>query len=162
MNGVHLHLVFNHAPVLGAVFALGLLGYGWLARREEAVRISLGTFVVAALAAILAFATGEPAEEMIEHGPRAVHALVESHETAAGVALGFSIAAGVLALGALVVPRLAAGRFAALRRHLVIATASAGIASAILMGVAANLGGRIAHPEIRGGAAPTAGKHHDD
>ena len=66
MNGAHLHLLINHVPVLGIVFGLLLLVFGWWRKSEEIKKAALGTFVVIAFSAVAAFLTGEPAEDTVK------------------------------------------------------------------------------------------------
>ena len=69
MNGAHWHLLINHIPVLGTIFGLGLLAFGWWRKSEEIKKAALGTFVIIALGAVAAFLTGEPAEDTVKGVP---------------------------------------------------------------------------------------------
>src|SRR5262245_29704769 len=96
MNAAHLHLILNHAPVIGALFALPLVMWALYGRRLELVRLTLATFVGIAVASIVVYVTGEPAEHVVEHLPGVAEASVEAHEAAAAVSLGLSTALGIL------------------------------------------------------------------
>lgn len=152
MNAVHLHLLLNHAPVFGLIFALALLGFARLRHSDELTRAGLLTLVATGLAAAAAMLTGDPAEHAVEHlagiSERAIHA----HEEAAELAAVATYAGAVLAAAGLVLfRRVALGRRLATLAF-VVALAAFG-----LMARTANLGGQIRHAEIVGGVAGAPG-----
>jgi hypothetical protein len=161
MTAAHLHLVLNHAPLFGVVFAV--LGLAWaLVRSNDGVaRASLGLLVLAGLLVVPVYLTGEEAEDIVEDQVGVSHDAIEAHEEAA---LGSAVAVGIVGLLGLAllvgfrgreVPRSMTGLM------LVLALAAAG-----WIGYVANLGGQINHPEIRDGAAQTTTDYergdHDD
>ena len=158
MNWAHLHLLSNHLPVIGTLFALGLLGWGVLRRNDAVQRVALGTFVVVALLALPAYFTGDPAEGAVEHAAGVAESSIAAHEAAALVSL---VAAGLVGLVGLVAlyrgrrGRSLAAPLTALA--LVMATVTAG-----LMAWTANLGGAIRHPEIRAVGTPQAPVHAEE
>lgn len=156
MNGAHLHLLINHIPVLGTFFGLALLAFAVWKRSDELRKAALGTFVIAALAAAATYFTGEPAEDVVKGLPGVSGALMHRHEDAAGIALGGSIALGVLALGGLIWYRW--GRQT--RTWFSTLALVAAIIVTGLMAWTANLGGQIRHTEIRPDAVPTT-SHSD-
>lgn len=154
MNWAHIHLVLNHAPVLGTVFGLALLAYA-LARRDEGLkRIGLGVFVIVALVALPVFFTGEPAEGVVEGKAGISEPLIEAHESAALLALIAVELLGAVALAGLLFTR---GRARPLSAPLASATVLVSLIAAAMMARTANLGGKIHHTEIRAGAVPPAG-----
>lgn len=64
MNAAHLHLLINHLPLWGVVLGLLVGLYGAWRRSEDAVRVALMLFVVAALGAVAAYFSGHAAEEI--------------------------------------------------------------------------------------------------
>lgn len=153
MNWAHIHLVLNHAPVLGTVFGLVLFAYA-LARRDEGLkRIGLGVFVIVALVALPVFFTGEPAEGVVEGTAGISEPLIEAHESAALFALIGVELLGAVALAGLLFTR---GRARPLSAPLARATVLVSLIAAALMARTANLGGKIHHTEIRAGAVPPA------
>lgn len=150
MNGAHIHLILNHAPVVGAVFATVLLLWGHFRHEEPVRRVALWSFVVLAPMALLVYLTGEPAEDVIEHLPGVESALIEPHEELALVALVAMIVTG-LAAGLAVVSerRRARGKTSWGGRWLMPLVLFAALASSALMGATANLGGKIRHAEAR-------------
>jgi hypothetical protein len=157
MNGAHLHLLINHIPVLGTFFGLALLAFGAWKRSDELRKVALGTFVIAALAAVVTYLTGEPAEDIVKGLPGVSRPLIGRHEDAAGIALGGAIALGVVALGGLIWFR---GGKPIKNWFSTLALVGAILVTG-LMAWTANLGGQVRHPEIRSGAPPTATSQSD-
>jgi hypothetical protein len=151
MSLVHLHLMLNHAPVIGTVFAALLLAVGALRHSDELTKVAFGFLVLLGAVTALVFATGGPAEHAIEKLPAFSREITERHDDAAVAATAMMVAIGILALIALVVYR----QRAIPRR--VTATAVVAVLAAVgVVGYVANLGGQIRHTEIRTGAASAA------
>ena len=156
MNWAHIHLMLNHVPVLGTVFGLALLIWGVVRHDVRLQRAALVTFVLAALAAIPVYLTGEPSEDAVERLAGTANAAIETHEEAALTALiGIELLGAIAALG-LFVSRAGRAVTALTRGALLVALATAG-----LMAWTANLGGRIRHEELRGGAAQQSSDHEE-
>jgi putative effector of murein hydrolase LrgA (UPF0299 family) len=152
MSGAHLHLILNHVPVVGSVFALLLLLWGLCRRSDEVKRASFGATVLVALLTIPTYLTGEPAWEDIMGLPGDNDPFIESHQSAAQYAFGVAGAAGLVALVGLTMARKqkpVSGGMSVVVMVLLLATLG-------LMGWVANLGGMIRHTEIRHGAAAEA------
>lgn len=158
MSWVHVHLLLNHVPVIGIFGAMLVLGVGIVKRSQDVMRLGLGLVVLVAVASVMVYLTGEPAEELVEHLPGVSEAALESHEDAAYYAtivvtlLGAAVAAGLFVYrGAAGVPRWFA------LWTLLLAVVAAGV-----MTWTAGLGGQIRHSEIRrDDAAPAAERAHD-
>jgi uncharacterized membrane protein len=151
MNPAHLHLMFNHVPVVGVMLLLPLLVWAVYRQSLELVRFALAAFVGIALAALAVYLTGEPAEEVVEHLPGVAGAAVEAHEGAALVSLGLAVALGVLGLFGLWRMRA----IATVPGGLAWASLAGAVVVALSMAWTANLGGLIRHPEAaRGFVAP--------
>lgn len=144
MSSVHVHLVLNHVSIMAAVFSLFVFAYGFIRKNVSVINVALTGFVVAALAAIPVFLTGESAEEVVEPLPGILESSIEQHEEIASVALWLVVATGVVALAGLVLARKAFFRsnvFYVLL--LVIALCGAGT-----MAYTGYVGGQIRHPEV--------------
>ena len=154
MNAAQIHLMLNHLPVIGALFATVILAAGLLWRNALLQRLALGTLVVVALAAIPVYLSGEPAEEIIEHAAGVEKSVVKTHEDMAQVALIAVEVIGLVALVALVLyrRRAMATSFAAV---LLIAM----FALSGTLAWTAHLGGQIRHPELRGAVAAAEVEH---
>jgi uncharacterized membrane protein len=147
MNSIHLHLLLNHVPVIGALLGLALLGVAFLRRSDEIGKVALGAFAVLGAVSAVVFLTGEPAEALVEKLPGFSEALTEQHEEAALVA---TVVAGIVGLLSLV--GLIVFRSRALARWVVPTAFVLALGETAIMGYAANLGGQIRHTEIRAAA----------
>ena len=154
MNTVHLHLLLNHVPIIGAVLGLLLIGVAIARRSDELGKVALGAFVLLGVVSIAVFLTGEPAEELVEKLPGFSKALTEEHEEAALLATVVMGGVGLLSLIA-----LGAFRKRSLARWVAPALMVLAVGATATMGYAANLGGQIRHTEIRSGVvvAPNDG-----
>lgn len=159
MDLLHIHLLLNHAPVVGGVGAVLLLVAGAVTRSRDITAAGLVATVIVALLALPVFFTGEPAEERVEGLPGVRKEIIERHEDAALqalVALEIAGAAALITLG-----------LWGLRRQLsappAFATMAIAIMATVLIARAASLGGEIRHTEIRSGeTAPVETGNHDD
>lgn len=145
MNAAHFHLALNHLPVVGLLFALGVLGIGRFLRSDVTMRVGLWLFVASSLFAIPAYLTGEPAEDIVEKLPGIAKSLIERHEEAASVSLAATLVVGLLASVALFMSR---GAKAVSWLGFFIVAAPAMFAAGS-MAWTAKLGGEIHHTEIR-------------
>ena len=66
MNEAHLHLTFNHLPIIIPIIGLLIMIGGILLKSEVIKRTAYAVFILGALATIPAFASGEGAEEIAE------------------------------------------------------------------------------------------------
>lgn len=161
MSTVHLHLLLNHLPVIGTLFAIALLAFAALRGNATLARAALWTFAVLGAVGIAVFLTGEPAEEAVEGLAGVSEGIMERHEEAALAATVALAAFGALSVAALLWFRRHFSRGAA-ALLLVLSLVPAG-----MMAWTANLGGQIRHSEIRSGAtaaldAPAAGDEGED
>jgi uncharacterized membrane protein len=145
MNGAHLHLIVNHLPVVLAPTALIVLGLGLWRRNEEFVKVGLGLFVAAALLAIPAYLTGEPAEGIVARYSGVTKEAIERHEDAATGALVVIILAGLAALTHLSLE----WRRRETPRWLAPLALVLGLVASVWLGVAANFGGHVRHQELQ-------------
>jgi hypothetical protein len=165
VNYPHLHLIINHVPILGSVFALLLVLWGTARGSREVRRLALWVALLAGLSVYPAYFTGEEAHEQVEDYPGFDHDATHEHEEAAEfsliVLLASAGAAGValfLGRGDRTEPGWARG---AVLLGLVASTAT--------VARTAWIGGEIRHEEIRGpltspptmpaGAKPSEHRH---
>jgi uncharacterized membrane protein len=146
-SGAHLHLLVNHAPVLGTWFAFALLIASYLFAPDVLRRTALVVLVGSGIAGAAANYTGESAEDAIRGYPGVKRDVIHAHEDMAERAFILSVALGVLSIGGLAKWRrtpVPQGATVAL----VLVTAFVGGA----MTYTALLGGRVRHTEVRPGA----------
>ncbi|ROI10679.1 hypothetical protein EGI11_01950 [Chryseobacterium sp. H3056] len=163
MNNTHLHLVVNHLPIIFPIVGIVLLIIGFFAKSEVSKRNAYIIFILGALASIAAMATGEGAEEGVEHLPGVAESLIKTHEEAAELFAGFSYFVGGLSALAL---------FASLKDYtfskiMPVLVGVFSLASLFFAQKAGTTGGEIRHTEIRSDAStPTSTENlrvdHDD
>lgn len=146
MNSAHLHLLFNHLPILGSAFGLVLIAWGVLRRSDPVARVGLATLVVAALFAIPAYLTGGAAEHLVEDLPGISDAAIHPHEEAAMIASYALWALGTAC--AWMLWRYQRTGVSVPPRYTLLALVGA-VVVAGLMGWTSLLGGVIRHAEIR-------------
>jgi hypothetical protein len=149
-SGAHPHLLINHVPVMGAVFALALLVASYLFAGDVLRRTAFAVLVVTALFAAASDLSGDPAEEAIKGYPGVSRERIHEHEDMADKSYIVAGIVGVLALAGLV-------RW---RKTPVPSGVTVGmlLASAVVSGMMAYtalLGGRVRHTEVRPGAVPS-------
>ena len=149
MTGAHLHLLVNHAPILGALFAVLLLlaSYRW--SPETLTRTALLVLVGVGIAGAVSNFSGEPAEDAIRRFPGVKRAIIHEHEEIGEKAF---IVAALVGVGALVV--LVRSRRTVLSNGVRIGFTVAALVVSGMMGYVGLLGGRIRHTEVRPDATP--------
>ncbi|WP_198133477.1 hypothetical protein [Flavobacterium beibuense] len=154
MNDAQFHLVVNHLPIITPIIGLVIMLGGFISGSEAVKRAAYFIFVLTALFAIPAMATGEGAEEIVEH-LGADHHLIHEHEEKAETLAMLCYILGGLSL---------AGLWASFKNK----SFGKGIAIVVLLfsGVVGyfgyetgHTGGEINHPEIR---ADFKAEEHED
>ena len=148
MSPIHLHLLVNHLPILGAPFVLLLLAWGWLARSRDLTRAALWLTVPLALTGLLADQTGDAAKHALRDASWIERPLVHEHEERADLAEIALYAAGAGGLFA-----LWWGRKRAEERWPAALTGAVPLLAALLAAWTGLAGGVIRHDEIRPGTA---------
>jgi len=147
MDLTHIHLLLNHFPVIGNIIGGGLFLLSLIAKSDDLKRASLVVLLGISLIAIPTYLSGNGAQDAIKSLPGVSKSMVETHEGAALVALGFMEVTGAFAwLGLWQFRRLARVPNWNLAVTLVFTLVSLG-----LMARVSNLGGEIRHAEIRAG-----------
>jgi uncharacterized membrane protein len=158
MSAAHIHLLFNHFPIVGLLIALLIFIVG-LTRKNETLKVTgLVTIVGVALLTLPAFFSGEGAEEVVERLPGISHDLIHKHEEKAELAFIFMIITGVVALTVLVM-RWRKMTVPGLLLYAVLILGSVTFGMMIPVG---NSGGHINHPELRGDTSPNIEIYRDD
>lgn len=149
MNLAYVHLLLNHIPVIATGIGLLLLAAAAPRKNADLMRAAFWVFILAAVAAIPTYLTGEPAEEIVEHLAGVSEPAIHEHEEAAEITMPPMILLGLISIIGLF---LLARRGAVPRWLLAMALAFA-LVTVGLMARTANLGGKIHHFEMRGEAA---------
>lgn len=153
MDLAHIHLLLNHFPVIGTIIGGGLFVLSLVMNSDDLKRASLVVLLGISLITIPTYLSGNGAQDAIKSLPGVSKSLIETHEGAAFVALGFMEVTGAFAW-------LALWEFRRLTRVprwnlaviLVLTLVNLG-----LMARASNLGGEIRHTEVRTGQETTPG-----
>ena len=80
MNDAHYHLLVNHFPIIGVIFGLGILVFGFAFKNNIIKNVAYVVFIVAAVFAAISMATGDGAEEAVENMPNIGHHIIHEHE----------------------------------------------------------------------------------
>ena len=147
MPGAHIHLLVNHAPVFGSLFALALIVASFFWAPDVLRRTALVVLVFTALASVVSDLSGDPAEDAIRGYPGVRRQVIHDHEEFADKSFITASVVGALALVALVRWR---------RTPLPKGVTNGALAGAVIvsgmMAWTALLGGRVRHTEVRPGA----------
>jgi hypothetical protein len=157
MSILHLHLLLNHVPVVGTLFALLLFAAAIFLRETVSTRFALGFSVAISLVAVAVYFTGGPAEEAVEKLAGVSERIIERHEEAAELS---TIALSMF--GGLALVALAIFRKGKMPRWVGAAGFAGTIVLSALMGWTANLGGQIRHSEIRSASFQPGGGESED
>lgn len=174
MSPEHVHVVVVHLPIVGLLAAL--IPLAWAVVRRDRTSAALGLAIAAAfaLATPIAAASGEGAEERLEHASggqaldAASEAWLETHEERAeGVAVVLYVATAALLAGLVVLLRR--GEDPAWTRAIAAGGLATSVVGVALLAWVANAGGMVRHVELRpapdtadtAAAAVTRGQDHD-
>ncbi|GAB3669921.1 hypothetical protein GCM10027594_34580 [Hymenobacter agri] len=132
---------------MGSLFAALLLAAGVIKANLTLTRAGLVAVLAAGVLCLPAQLTGEGAAAIAQQLPRASRALIHHHEEAAELGFWALEGAAALALFGLLLLKNASPKARLLTLLALLAT----LLSFGLLARAGNLGGQIAHPEIREG-----------
>jgi uncharacterized membrane protein len=165
MDPTHLHLLLNHVPTVGFGVGLALFILALVARSNDLKQASLVVMVGVAILSIPTYATGNAAQVHLQElgvvsdgtteGDVSL-SLIETHEGAAFLALGLMELTGALAWVALWKFR----RTSSLSTGMAAGILLLSLVTLVTMAGAANIGGLINHPELRGPEEPTIAIGH--
>ena len=144
METAHLHLIANHVPVFALIFSLILMVAGEILKNKTLLVTAFSGFIIAAIASVIAFMTGEEAEHVVENIIQA-DLFIEQHEDLAKPANISAVVLGVLSLSAIIFEFLKNYVPVALKRIILLIS----FVAVVLMSYTAYLGGQIRHTEVR-------------
>jgi uncharacterized membrane protein len=158
MNGAHLHLIFNHLPIVFPIVALLVLIGGFLFKSAVIKRVALSIFVAGSIAALPAILTGDGAEEVVENYAGISESLIHEHEEIAETFAILSYALGVFALIGL----WANWKKKSFSNYLAVTVLIFSLVVLFFAQQAGTSGGEIRHEEIRANAATVMPEGDDD
>lgn len=101
MDSVHIHLVVNHIPVILVASSFILLFISVFNKKPDYRKIAFAGFLIAAVFSLVAFESGENAEDIVEEIAGVSQDVIENHEHAAETARWMMIVLGVAGLAGL-------------------------------------------------------------
>jgi uncharacterized membrane protein len=155
MNSAQMHLALTHVPVILSITGLLMLIISFIIKNATLTKTSYILIIIAGIAAIPVYLTGEETEEAIEHLPGVSENIISKHEDVAKWAMISVVAAGIAALFAFFSFKWLAVSKVSKVLVLVLSLTTGG-----LMVQTAHLGGQIRHSEIRSGAAVQDGNEN--
>ena len=145
MNDAHLHLVFNHVPIVGTFFGIGILTAGLILKNNTVKNVSYSLFIVTALFAYASMATGDGAAGVVKGIGDITKPMIHKHEEIAEKLAFILYSLAVLSVIGLYadIKKLEIAKWIAFLALLI-----AGVAGYISTEVGTT-GGEIRHTEIR-------------
>jgi hypothetical protein len=147
MSAAHIHLLLNHIPILGTIFALLLLIYGMSKRSDDTKKASLGAFAITALITIPVYLTGDGAAEIVHNLPGVSTEIIGQHDSAATITIVAIELLGAISLLGLWLSR----RMTEIKGWLIVAVLVLALISSGLAVWTGSLGGQVRHTEVRAG-----------
>lgn len=148
MDWAYFHIVINHFPIVGVIIGSLLLMAGLIFKNQGVNLSGLGTIVFAMFTAILAYQTGDPAEDVVMGIPGIAEILINRHEDLATVGMYLLIPAGLMA--ALSIYSIWQKERSV--HFLIIITLVLSLISSGVMVYVGQTGGQIRHTEFRNDA----------
>lgn len=158
MLPTHIHLMITHLPIFGSMLGLLVLLYGIIRNSAEVKKAAYIVFFVSAIGGMVANATGEEAEEFVEHLPGYSHSVIHEHEEFAEKAIVSIVALGLLAIAGFVGESMQKSWAKPLTWVVLLAA----IVMASLTSYTGYLGGHITHTEIYGTPADAGSGEHSE
>ena len=141
----HLHLLLNHVPTIGMVAGIGILLLALIRRNDHLKHVSFELLFVVALITLPAYLSGVAAQQAIQERPDISETRMVMHHDAALWGFLMMQFTGLAAwIGLWQFRRRSQPKTAITAAVLALSTITVAA-----MGVAANIGGEIRHPEIR-------------
>lgn len=147
MNDAHLHLVFNHFPIIVPIVGLLIMIVGFFIDSDVVKRTALGVFVLGALMTFPVMYTGDGAEEIAEKLPGVTDQLIHEHEEMAETLAIINYILGIVSL----LGFWAFWKQKAFANYIAIAVLVLGLAGLYFGKMTGTSGGEIRHTEIRAG-----------
>lgn len=144
MSETHIHLLVTHLPIFGSILGAFVLIHGIWTKSNATLIAAYNVLIISAIGAGIAYATGEGAEETVEHIQGISKNVIEEHAESALISLIALIVVGCISL---------IGLFVTLKQSPLIRLFSMIIlfSALVAFGLAARtgyLGGQIRHTEI--------------
>lgn len=154
MNPTHIHLIVTHLPIYGIFLGIIVLLFGMVKNSASAISAAYLVMLIAVVGGVIAYLTGEPAEDTVRNIAGISKETIEEHEESATWALvSLIITAVSSAVGLVLIMR--SSRIIVRFSLLVL------IISVLTFAIAARtgyLGGKIRHTELNNTSATLESK----
>ncbi|MBB5638394.1 putative membrane protein [Pedobacter cryoconitis] len=152
MNQTHIHLLITHFPIIGCILGVLVLIHGIWRKSNSTLMAAYSILIISAIGACIAYATGESAEETVEHIQGISKNIIEEHAASALPSLIGLIVVGIISM---------AGVFVTWKSHSLTRPFAwiALFTSLTAFGFVARtgyLGGQIRHTEIGANSVSTS------
>jgi len=144
MDATRIHLFITHLPVFGLFLGFIVLLYGIIKKERHVKIVSLTILLTSIVGGLIAFQTGESAEETVENITGVLEDTIEQHEESAEITILFFYGLGVLSLSAL----YAEVKRKKYSKQLLIIVMAFTVVTFSFVAWTASLGGKIRHTEI--------------
>lgn len=144
MNQAHLHMLFNHFPIIGLFFGIGILTYGIIKKQTILINTAYVIFIICMIMGKATMMTGEGAEDIVEELGIS-HKIIHEHEELAEGFMKILYGLGLFSIVGLVLNK---------RKHpktiyITYIVLVLSIIAAFLSKSVGTSGGEIRHTEIR-------------
>ena len=158
MNGAYYHLVVNHLPLIFPIVGMIVLLVGLLSKSEPVKRTGYLIFILGAICSILAMASGEEAEEVVEKIKDIDEKYIKSHEHVAETFAILSYILGAISILGLLVS------FTRKKFSNIVAIIAVAFTIVVLFFAkeTGTTGGEIRHSEIRPGSASNSSANSEN
>ncbi|CAN5124867.1 hypothetical protein BH09BAC5_BH09BAC5_18940 [soil metagenome] len=160
MNQTHIHLLINHLPIFGSILGGLVLVHGLWTKSNQTKIAAYNVLIISSLGAVIAYLTGEAAEETVENLQGISKTMLDQHEDASVFALVALIVLGVASLIGLFLTL----KKSSFTRTIAVVTLFISLISFGIIARTGYLGGQIRHTELNS-ATPTqqqGGEEGDD
>lgn len=156
MNQAHVHLLITHLPIVGSLLGACVLLFGLWSRNSPTYKAAYLVLIISSLGALVAYFTGEGAEEVVEDIAGVAKNAIHVHEDFALYAVLSLSLLGLVSIAAFYVTVSNTTSI----RHLAQITLILALISFSLVARTGYLGGQIRHTEM--GSTTSAEMHDKD
>ena len=144
MDQAHIHLLITHLPIFGSILGALVLVHGMWTKSSATKIAAYHVLILSALGAVVAYLTGEGAEETVENIQGVAENAIEAHEEFAMFALISLIYTGIASILGVILT-LKKSSFANKISIVILFLALVGFGLVARTGY---LGGKIRHTEV--------------
>lgn len=98
MDEVHIHLLINHLPIFGSILGGLVLAHGIWSKSTQTIIAAYNVLIISSIGAVMAYITGEGAEEAVENIQGVAINMIGIHEDFALFSLVSLIVVGVISI----------------------------------------------------------------